>query len=116
MNTTKIEKLLKKEIKKIDKDLFDRVENIRVFAQSKSAKKPQYCIIFDVDGAKTSLNYFVKLKDDEVKDVKAIYFDALGDFVSTYAKISEEKPEEKKKSTKVEDLLKKRWKKIKKDL
>lgn len=114
MNTTKIEKLLKKEIKKIDSDLFDQLENIRVFAQSKDSKKPLYCVIFSMKKEKCpDLNYFARMRGDKVKDLKTIYFDVLGEFVKACGS--------KKKAEKVEskddaynDILKKRWKKIKK--
>ena len=114
MNTVKIEKLLKKELKKLDKDLFDRVDDVRVFAQSKSAKKAQYCIIFSLKKEKSpDLNYFVRQRDDEVKALKGIYFDVLGQFVEEYStKKSEEK--EEKSNDKVQSVLKKRWKKLKK--
>jgi hypothetical protein len=116
MNTVKIEKLLKKELKKIDSDLYDRVDSIRVFAQSKEAKKPEYCVIFALEKEKApNLNYFVRMKDDKVKDLKAIYFDVLGEFVKACGKKKAEK-EESKDEDGYKAILKKRWKKLKKEL
>jgi hypothetical protein len=119
MNTVKIEKLLKKELKKLDSDLYDRVESIRVFAQIKYAKKPEYCIIFTLEKEKTpSLNYFARMKDEGgEKDLKAIYFDVLGEFVKACGKkkSSEEDAKDSKEDA-LKSVLKKRWKKIKKEL
>ena len=115
MNTTKVEKLLKKELKKIDSELFDRVENIRVFAQSKNAKKPEYCIVMSMEKEKTpDINYFVKMKKDPIKDLKAIYFDVLGEFVKACGKKKAEKADAKDDA--YDSVLKKRWKKLKKAL
>jgi len=119
MNTVKIEKLLKKELKKIDSDLYERVESVRVFSQSKAAKKPEYCIIFTLEKEKTpSLNYFCRMKDEGgEKDLKAIYFNVLGEFVKACGKkkSSEEDAKDSKEDA-LKSVLKKRWKKIKKDL